>query len=974
MKSPRRISQKANSIFCFIVSIHLITGLGRNSVCAQELLYTLLPITQNFQLEVQEGYSVATGQQYHVVGKPYTDIGPHTDAGAVEVYDAQTHAHIATIENPEPSDGDLFGVSVSVSGNTLVVGAMRGDVGGYNAGAAYVYDLNAGNPKFQRSLINPNPYRDGYFGASVAIDRDLVVVGAYRGRYDGFYDAGSAYVYNLGDHSTSIAAPLLTLNNPEPEDYDDFGYSVSISGNIVVVGTKGDNAGETSAGSAYVYDVSSDPADAPIAVLRNPTPDRYDRFGNAVAVSGEIVVVGAYTDSTAGFEDGVAYVFDLDSADVETPIFALLNPTPEGGDYFGWSVAISGEMVVVGALLDNTGAIQTGSAYIYDLLAIDPETPTLTLNNPSPNYGDSFGYSVSIWGNTVIVGVPFDDTNAVDAGESFIFNLDGEIPDSPVATLGHPSPATNDDFGYSVAVSDNVVVVGTPMDDTGAEDAGIAYVYDTHSAEPDIPIALLSNPSPAKNDAFGRCVSVSSNIIVVGAPFDDKGETNTNYGYVYVFDMNSENPEIPILTLGSPSPVVGELFGISVSASGSIIVAGANGESTGADDAGAAYVFDLSSKNPETPIFTLLNPMPEDGDKFGDSVAVSGNIIVVGAPRDDLGARDSGSAFVFDLESANPETPIVTLLNPTPADQELFGYSVAVSGNTVVVGSLWDRLGNIRVGAAYVYDLASPDPSTPTLKIENPTPTNDDGFGCSVSTSGDRILVGARSDVTFGVNTGLAYIYDLSHGNSVALYEIIQNPTPDNSDSFGRSTAISEECIVVGATGDSTRARHSGAAYVFEITDKSKIVPDSFLGIRGIHGGGQLEDLFLSDDQYLSFKPEVILGSNEPPVWIEYRGTSPILEPSQLTLILEARSSTYGLQQVVEVFDFLTGEFETVDVHLSQTSDLTIEIELAGELSRFVDAATGMLRVRTSWRPIGPIRLSPWQVDIDRVNWVVKFP
>src|SRR5205807_2562117 len=139
---------------------------------------------------------------------------------------------------------------------------------------------------------------------------------------------------------------------------------------------------------------------------------------------------------------------------------------------------------------------------------------------PTPASNDGFGFAAALSGNQVVVGSLWDDTGAEDTGSAYVFNA---TSGALVATLNTPTPASNDDFGVSVAVSGNNVVVGALGDDTGAEDSGSAYVY---NATTGALLATLNNPTPASGDDFGVSVAVSGNIVVVGASGDDTGATN----------------------------------------------------------------------------------------------------------------------------------------------------------------------------------------------------------------------------------------------------------------------------------------------------------------------------------------------------------------------------------------------------------------------------------------------------------------
>src|SRR5262249_19405130 len=156
-----------------------------------------------------------------------------------------------------------------------------------------------------------------------------------------------------------------------------------------------------------------------------------------------------------------------------------------------------------GAYRHDTTFVDAGSVYVYELISATPAAPIVTLNNPSPAAGDNFGISIAMDGNRLIVGAHQDDTGATNAGSAYVYDLAAVTPPVPILTLSNPSPASGDNFGVAVAVSGTRMVVGASMDDTGASNAGSAYVYDLTGATPTLPVATLNNPSPASGDNFG---------------------------------------------------------------------------------------------------------------------------------------------------------------------------------------------------------------------------------------------------------------------------------------------------------------------------------------------------------------------------------------------------------------------------------------------------------------------------------------
>ncbi len=756
------------------------------------------------------GYSVAVDGGRTVVGVPFEDLGGG-NSGVVKVFDSATGALLHILANPSPAVNDYFGYSVAISGTRVVVGVPNDDTGTTDAGSAYVYDLSSGTPMMSViRLNNPGPAASDQFGYAVAIAGTRVVVGAYRDD-TGAGDAGSVYVYDLSSGTPAI--PAVTLHNPSPAVFENFGYSVAIAGTRVVVGAPFDSTGASGAGSAYVYNLSSGTPTIPVSTLNHPSPAADDNFGISVAISGTRVVVGAPNDDTGATDAGSACVYDLSSGTPAVPVATFNNPGPAVNDQFGYSVAISGTRVVVGTWQDDTGAQDAGSAYVYDLSSGTPTVPVFTLNNPGPEPQDYFGYSVAISGTRAVVGAWKDETGAGDAGSAYVYDLSSGTPTIPAATLNNPGPAASDFFGWSVAISGTRVVVGAWQDDAAAQDAGSVYVYDLSSGTPTVPVATLNNPSPAADDRFGYSVAISGTRVVVGAYQDDTGATDA--GSAYVYDLSSGTPTAPVATFNKPSPAVSDQFGYSVAISGTRVVVGAFGDDTGANNTGSVYVYDLSSGTPTVPVATLNNPSPEAFDRFGNSIAIAGTRLVVGALGDSTGASAAGSAYMYDLGSGTPAVPAVTLNNPAPATSDGFGYSVAISGTRVVVGAYRDDMGATDAGSAYVYDLGSGTPTVPVVTLNNPGPATGDLFGNSVAISGTRVVVGAVFDDTGATNAGIAYIYELSSGTPAVPVSTLNNPGPTLGDNFGYSVAIDGITVVVGTPSDDSVMPDTGSAYVF---------------------------------------------------------------------------------------------------------------------------------------------------------------
>ncbi|HEX8678622.1 MAG TPA: FG-GAP repeat protein, partial [Chthoniobacterales bacterium] len=477
----------------------------------------------------------------------------------------------------------------------------------------------------------------------------------------------------------------LTEAPPPSAAGGQLGFAVATNGYHVVAGIPRSDIGATDAGVVKIYF----PAGGVDGAIANPSPNPGDEFGSALAISpaASLMVVGAQRDDTGATNAGSAYVF-LAEFPFVTHLVALHNPTPATDDLFGSAVAMDGQRAVIGAPQDDTGAADAGSVYLFDINYNGTATLFATLTNPTPAAADQFGSSVAISGTRVLVGAYADDTGAPNAGSAYLFDVSGATP-VLVATINNPSPAGGDQFGFAVAISGTRVVIGAHRKDvSNVTDAGIAYVYDVSGATPTL-VATLNNPAPHLDDRYGNPVAISGGKVVIGALLDDQGAADA--GRAYVYDLNGATPTVPIALLNNPTPEAGDHLGEAVAIANDRVVVGAPFDDTGGTNAGSVYAFNLASATPETPELTVNNY--GHSNRFGSSTAISGTRLVVGAPGEDAGALGGGRAYVYDLASATPLVPIFTLENPSPKQDAAFGEAVAMHGTRVVVGAPGDDSG-----------------------------------------------------------------------------------------------------------------------------------------------------------------------------------------------------------------------------------------------------------------------------------------
>jgi len=480
-------------------------------------------------INAQFGYSVAISGDTVVVGARFGSN--ETGAAYVFVRSGSTWSQQAELIASNADVGDGFGSSVAISGDTVVVGAPveasnakgvngnQADNSARQAGAAYVFVRSGTTWSQQAYLKASNTEEVDSFGWSVAISGDTVIIGAVLEDSDATgvngdqtdnsaTDSGAAYVFVRSGTTWSQQAYLKASNTGAG---DQFGWSVAIFGDTVVVGALNESSDATGvngdqtndfaflSGAAYVF-VRSGTTWSQQAYLKASNTDAVDRFGVSVAIFGDTVVVGALfeassatgvngdqTDNSAP-NSGAAYVF-VRSASTWSQQAYLKASNTGTGDELGWSVAIFGDMVVVGALFEASNATgvdgnqtdnsapSSGAAYVFVRSGTTWSQQTY-LKASNTGIGDNFGQSVAITWDTAIVGAWLEDSNATgvngnqaddsthDAGAVYVFNFpqadlgitvdDGATTATPGGTVTYTIIASNagPDIDPAVTVTD----------------------------------------------------------------------------------------------------------------------------------------------------------------------------------------------------------------------------------------------------------------------------------------------------------------------------------------------------------------------------------------------------------------------------------------------------------------------------------------------------------------------------------------
>jgi hypothetical protein len=359
--------------------------------------------------------------------------------------------------------------------------------------------------------------------------------------------------------------------------------------------------------------------------------------------------------------------------------------------------------------------------------------------------GDGFGGAVGVSGSLAVVGAPDHKVgDNVDQGAAYVFAKSGSSY-VQVAELTASDGAADDHFGQAVAVSGSIVVVGAPNHDAGT---GAAYVF-AESGSSFVQAEELTAADGEASDQFGTSVAISGHQIAIGAP-DHQVLGNLDQGVAYVF-IKSGSSYVQRAELIASDGASDDHFGCSVAISASTVVVGAFGHVASNGSGGSAYVFAKSGSSwPETAELSAFDGMARDD--FGYAVAISGSTIVVGDFYQNV---EGGEAYVF-TKSGSSWSSTGSLSDPVHADNQQFGEAIGVSGARIVVGAQLQTVGsNVAEGEAFVFP--GPDSaSTATLSLGKGHAY--DYFSNSVAISGAKVVVGVPGE---NKNQGAAYVYTL---------------------------------------------------------------------------------------------------------------------------------------------------------------------------------------------------------------------
>jgi alpha-tubulin suppressor-like RCC1 family protein len=676
--------------------------------------------------------------------------------------------------------GDLFGYSVSISGDYAIVGAY---IKNSYKGAAYIYKRD-GTTWTEQANFTGEAASD-QFGYSVSISGDYAIVGAAVNDTG----TGAAYIYTRSGTSWTQQQEL----NGEATSY--FGWSVSISGDYAIVGAPYDDTAFNNAGAAYIFKRDGTTWTEQDKLLGEAASDQ---FGESVGISGDYAIVGAYIKNSF---TGVAYIFKRDG----TTWTEQANFDGEAtSDSFGQSVSISGDYAIVGAQGNDTAFSNAGTAYIYKRDGTSWTQQKKLLGETADDY---FGRSVSISGDYVIVGAQGNDTAFSDAGAAYIYKRDGTSWTQQKKLLGE---ATSDSFGWSVSISGDYAIVGAPYEDTGGGSAGAAYIYElTPVADLTFDgynqLSLTNTPTYTSSK-----LAYYSNVYDVGTLTDKLFIDKTGEYTSLTFDTSSNVAYFSNVTVGAMGTTLADyvvdttIYGTVQSGQTHQIGQGGFGNNTilNADGTrllitdplnypsgrGRAYIYHL--ENGSWVLKQTWDNPNNTGQRFADGACMNED-----GTRIFLMHNASEKVYTYEYTNGawptdNTGTHVITVGTNIGAEYE--GLACNKAGDVLLMGH-----GNANT--AYIYRRASA-----TSWSQDSGGSFTKGRGVAMNGDGTRAFIGNSTD-------GTVHMTEWSGSTWSSLTQIIDEsysnwPCTMMSDSAG------ETLVIVSGNGDSS----SGNSGIYE--------------------------------------------------------------------------------------------------------------------------------------------------------------
>ncbi|WP_417389767.1 Calx-beta domain-containing protein [Gimesia sp.] len=888
------------------------------------------------------GWSVAINGDTAVVGA-VTGDGSVLNSGSVYVYtrSGTTWSFQQELTASDAVPNDFFGEKLAIEGDTIVVGSVRNNS---YTGAAYVFERANGVWSETTKLTASDAVTGQQFGSAIDFEGSTLVIGAYRDS-DIFSQSGAVYIFQkFNDHW----AETQKLKSSQPATNGIFGLSVSLEGENLVIGSSAISVTAPNSGKAYLFTLDADTgiwSETQTLIPDDGNANAY--FGHRVEIKNNLIVISSLRDADTAVNNGKVYTFVKQGTTwVQSQKF--ISPDAADDDYFGKSFAVSEGALLVSAHYDDEGGNNTGSLYYFG-----PQAPAITVNDAvitegdndsrfislevtrtAANVGDlllpatvdfttidgtataaggdyqassgtlTFNGDPTVLTQTKIITVEIFGDTLVELDEAFSITLssltgygrivegtaDIMIENDDQATLSINDVIVNEAAGKArltvvldAPVSTTVTLEYTTIDQSATTTDDYLSQTGTLTFNPGelsqiIEIDLVDSVPVELAESFdiqfsnlqagGLDVFLPDNLATVTIMDDDIGD----------YELKSK-----LYSIGSRH--ADDQFGFSLAVDGDTLISSSTGWDDTYTDQGAAFIYVRNDQG--TPEYTgddsweyqatLLAPDADNdtSDRFGHTVAISGDTAVVGALYGDEIAENAGSVFVF-TRSNGVWTFQQELHVADTIGNGFFGEVVAIENDKIVVGA---RSTDVYAGSAYVFKREN-NIWTQTAKLEADDAAPTANFGSSVDIENSTIVIGARLDSETEYWSGAVYIFKEQDGNWTQTQKL-KDPTPADRGTFGTSVSLEGDLLLVGAISIPGQPESAGKAILYQLDPDSGLwnpiqtltasdaAADSLFGVSvKIHE----HQIFISssnDPTGVNYNSAVYLFQQENQVWVE---------------------------------------------------------------------------------------------------------
>lgn len=676
------------------------------------------------------------------------------------------------------SDGnprDSFGYSVAIESETAVIGSPGDTIGSnINQGSVYIFMRQGSTWTQQAKLTAIDGTADDQFGISVAIDSETIVVGTPHITQTINAAPGAAYVF-VRQGSTWIQQARLIADDGAANDW--MGQSVAISGETIVVGAPGDTIGNNrEQGSAYVF-VRQGNAWTQQAKFFDADGSVNDLFGHSVAIDSETVVVAVPLDDINGnTNQSSARIFVRQGA----AWIQQEQLTLSSGGLVAYSVAIDKDTIVVGS--------PSRAAYVF-VRQGSTWTQQAQLSPVDGTTDPGFGFAVAIAGDTIVV-----IEHQLEATLIYVFTRTGTAWTR--RDLFAPLASNSGGRNSAIAIDGSTLVVSADGSETETDESkSSAFIFSPGGNTWPYHGKLTASDGEL-DDWFGNDVAIDGDTAVIGAVKDDVG-SYVNHGSFYVFvRQGSTWTEQTKLSVDTKDD--NHWLGMSVAIAGDTIVVGVPEDDIGSNwDQGSAYVFVRQGS-------TWSQQARLGGAGLGKTVAIDQDTIVM---------NGHNIAIVF-VRQGSTWTQQAQLTFDGAAEGDWFGPTVAIDGETIVIGSPYSTVGSrTKQGAAYVF-VRSGSTWTQQAKLTDNAGWREDQFGRTVAIDGDTVVITNYKEHPYGV-IGVAFVF-VRQGSTWTQQTYITTAVTDDFTLSGNAVAIDGDTILLGSYGDFMGSNlDKGAAFVF---------------------------------------------------------------------------------------------------------------------------------------------------------------